>query len=302
MSDLAAGLASGLLPRWARRDHPIVSRELAALPVFLGRRGRLRNKSLVMGLAALSFVPWSCLCGGVLWPLLLVPLSWLPLIWAAPVINREVEARTWDDLRLTPYSVREIVLAKLCAVVYRLSPLLVFVLVGQLASGVLLGLGWTVFFGSTTIYVNGTVVQQPALFSGGLSALLGVLVLAGILLLLIPFVSLAEFLGNVAIGGLASSLTTSRPLAYISAFVLRLLFSVVTLALLFVAALALTRRSDAALVLLTLVGLGNSPGLLLLTPPRDLAATLVMTLLLALLQAVMLGAALGLLFWRVERL
>ncbi len=301
MSDPAAP-SPGLLPRWARRDHPIVTRELAALPVFLGRRGRLRNKSLVMGLAALSFVPWSCLCGGVLWPLLLVPLSWLPLIWAAPVINREVEARTWDDLRLTPYSVREIVLAKLSAVAYRLSPLLVFVLVGQLASGALLGLGWAVFFGSTAIYVNGTVVRQPALLSGDLAALLGTLALAGSQLLLTPFASLAEFLGNIAIGGLASSLTVSRPLAYIGAFVLRLLFSVVTLALLFVAALLLTRRPEAALVLLALTGLGSSPGLLLMTPPRDVAASLAVALLLAGMQVAVLGAALGLLFWRAERL
>lgn len=229
MASRISGLLSWQAPSWLRRDHPIVARELNALPLFLGRAEESPGFLVIMALVGAGMAGCSCGCGGILLPLLLIPLGWLPLLWAVPVINREVQAHTWDTLRVTPYSVREIVLAKMSAVLYRMTPLLAFMLVGQVISTLSAMIFWWMLSGNALILaisINGQAAEPSFSRPGGFPGGSDVLVVTALLLLLVLLHTLLDFLVSIVLGGLASALTDNRNLAYLAAFGLRLLASV----------------------------------------------------------------------------
>lgn len=207
------------LPAWARLENPLVRRELQALPLFLGQDGNLNVKMALLAALGLGLMPCSCSCGGFPWSLLQVALSLLPLLWGALLINRERVAGTWELLRTTPYSDAEIVLAKISAVLYRLSPLLALLLSGQAASFLMTGLFATTVFLSTTVSINGVSVwpAMPVLAGRGEALPLAYGLAFAILLL----TTVLDFVTNIVIGVLASSLTASRGAAYAGAIGLR---------------------------------------------------------------------------------
>jgi len=210
------------LPVWARPDNPLVRRELQALPLFLGQDGNLNVKILLLAMVGLGLIPCSCSCGGLPWSLLQTVLSLAPLLWGALLINREQAAGTCDMLRTTPYSDAEIVLAKISAVLYRLSPLLALLVSGQAASILLSGLFTSTVFYSAAVSVNGAPARQVApMLPEGSSALPAfMLALAAVLL-----TTLLDFVTNIVIGALASSLAAGRGTAYAVAIGLRILLS-----------------------------------------------------------------------------
>ena len=187
------------LPHWAQPDNPLVQRELDALPGFLGKQTTRRDAILFVGLATLGLGVTACLCVG-LWQIILVPLSMLPIIFSATIINRETVAGRWDDLRMTPYTIHEIVGAKLAAVLYRLAPLLGVLLGITLLSS---GVSWvfSLLLNNSYISVNGTPVQTPdAPFVNIPAILLITALLVGVSLLQTAL----DFLLSLVTGGLAS--------------------------------------------------------------------------------------------------
>jgi hypothetical protein len=290
------------LPVWARPSHPIVRRELELLPAFLGRDFSLRTIVLFAGLAALGIGPCSCLCGGVLAQGLALPLSLLPIIWAGQVINRDVISGQWGDLRLTPFSVSEVVLAKLFAVVYRLAPLLALIVAVQVVSGALAA-GFTLLLaGNTIVNVNGTTLQlaETGLFPQ--NRLVG-LVIGGVLLLVVTaFQATLDFMLNVAAGALASGLTRSRGLAYAGAAALRLTVSIGLAASAFVLTALLSGQLEGALLGLSALGLGSGQLLLALIAGGNLGGLLLAVPLTLGLQAGALYGAVRLTIWRAEQL
>ncbi len=211
------------LPAWARLENPLVRREMQALPLFLGQDGNLNVKMVLLAMLGLGLMPCSCSCGGLPWSVLQTVLSLIPLLWGASLINRERVAGTWDLLRTTPYSDAEIMLAKISAVSYRLSPLLALLLSGQAASFLMTSLFTATVLLSITVSVNSVPVwpAMPILTDeqGALPLVYG---LAFALLLL---TTVLDFVTNIVIGALASSLTASRGAAYGSAIGLRMVTS-----------------------------------------------------------------------------
>jgi len=290
------------LPTWARYDHPIVQRELGRLPPFFSRQGApLRTTTVRMALLALIVAPLMCGCFVFPWHLLLIPLGWLPLIWAAPVIGHEIAAGRWDMLRTTALSGREIALAKLSAVLYRLLPLLSFMLMGQ---AVALGLGllaWmTLFSGTVQVFTmsGGSLLPVDVLPPGRMIGL-SFLALGGVMLLAVLVSTLLDFVTNAALGALASTLTPRRSTAYVTAFALR---AALTGLYALLAANLVAGRPVPFYEPIGLAALAGSPGWAMLALPDSVFGPLVVAAITLAGQALALAAILGLTFRRVERL
>ena len=288
-------------PAWARASHPIVRRELDLLPAFLGRDFNLRTILLFAALAALGIGPCSCLCGGVLAQGLALPLSLLPIIWAGQVINRDVISGQWLDLRLTPLSMTEIVLAKLFAVIYRLAPLLALIVAVQVVSGAL-AVGFTYLLaGNTIISLNGSTLAlgETSLFTQ--HGLIWLLVGGGLLLGVTAIQATLDFLLNVVAGALASGLTRSRGLAFGAAIALRVSVSIGLAALSFALTAQLAGDLEAAVVSLSALGLGSGQLLLTLGFSPSLGRLLLALVLTVGLQVGVLAGAVRLTIWQAER-
>ncbi|MBN1965828.1 MAG: hypothetical protein JW910_14345, partial [Anaerolineae bacterium] len=208
------------LPTWARRRHPILARERRALPRLRIDRPRwwpeprdaplralllqlaLSMGPVFVGLVILVVVPFQVSAALLL--LTLTLLNWIPLLWTAPVISREVAAGRWDVLRATPYGTRVIVLAKLSAVARHLALVLQLALLVQLlpVSIPLLALVFEPVYGD----VFGLPLLLLIVFGTPLLALVSTVLDYGL---------------NIASGGLASTVTGSRGLAILSALGLR---------------------------------------------------------------------------------
>ncbi len=279
-------------------DHPLVRRELDALPPLLSYDGPAQRLAVIIAIAALAIAGFSCGCGGLLWQGLLFPLGLIPVIWSAQVISREVIGGRWDELRLTPYSVAEIVLAKLAAVVYRLWPLLALMLAVQVASGILSTGFSLVLTGNAFVYFNGMPLRTPedSLFATGQGMLY--LVMAGVLLITGAIQTVLDFGLTLAAGALASALTTSRPLAYLGALAGRGLASLLVLPIGLLAGMLLTGGPDRALLSLTLLLLSSSQGMLMLLLPGEVAGVLLAILVILGLEAGALVLLLRLAVWR----
>lgn len=217
------------LPAWAQLENPLVRRELQALPLFLGQDGNLNVKMALLAVLGLGLMPCSCSCGGLPWSLLQVAVSLVPLLWGALLINREQAAGTWELLRTTPYTDAEIVLAKISAVLYRLSPLLALLLSGQAASFLMTGLFAATVLLSTTVSVNGVPVWPAMPILTGEEGMLPVAY--GLAFATLLLTTVLDFVTNIVIGALASSLTASRGAAYAGAIALRVVTSLVWIVL-----------------------------------------------------------------------
>ncbi|NPV66664.1 MAG: hypothetical protein HPY64_05920 [Anaerolineae bacterium] len=288
------------LPAWARLENPLVRRELQALPLFLGQDGNLNVKMALLAALGLGLMPCSCSCGGWPWSLLQVALSLIPLLWGALLINRERVAGTWELLRTTPYSDTEIVLAKISAVLYRLSPLLALLLSGQAASFLMTGLFAATVFLSTTVSVNGVPVwpAMPVL-AGGSEALPLAYGLAFAMLLL---TTVLDFVTNIVIGVLASSLTASRGTAYAGAIGLRVVLSLgwIVLGALGLGLIASPEVPASGLLALSAAA-QPALWLILITPATALAPVALLTGLALAAQVVLLIGLFRLVVWRVSR-
>ncbi len=293
------------LPPWARHDHPLVARELRLLPPFFSAKGApLRTTVTRMVLLALIVAPCGCACGGLPWQLLLAPLGWLPLIWAAPIIVQEISAGRWAMLRATPYSVREIVLAKLSAVVYRLSPLLGFILAGQAVLVALMAVGWALLTNVATVYVsfNGATLEQPNLLPTETLPPAGTLLLGVLMMGLTILAALLDFLTNAALGGLASTLTRQRAAAYVGAFGLRVALTLLAYALTLALAGVVVEQPLHPLEVVLLAAIGGSPGWAMLAAPDSLIRPLILGGLTVAAQVAALVGIVKLVCWRAERL
>lgn len=284
------------LPHWANPDNPIVRRELSALPPFLGRGGKLRDKALFVGLAALGITVSACLCGGTLTGMLLFPLGLLPMFYSATTINREINGHTWQDLRATPPTVREIVLSKLTAVTYRLGPLLGLLLVMQLFSLFFSSLIWTLYTNST-IMINGQIIQQSDGFTTVPPSLLGQMIF---LFLATALKALYDFLAAVALGGLASALATRKGTAYVLAIGLKGVHFILNTALaLLIVAVALGNFNN-ALSAVVFTAMGNAQSVLISLFPDARLALLSIGIMFA-MEAGLLYGIIELTIWRASR-
>lgn len=235
------------LPAWMSARHPLTRRELRALPHFLSQDkapNSQRNKLLIMAFFAVALTPFTCTCGGPLWHPAVIALSLAPLIWAVPVIVRDVESGAWDTLRLTPYSARDLLLAKLYAVVYRLSPLLAFLLAGQAVFSLLAMSGSVILLagvGSSVSYSTGTAtLDLPVMDALQTIQSAG----AGVLLALVGVIHvLLDFALSAAIGAAMAVLSNNRTMGYVLGLILRGVLTVLLL-----------------LVTVVLVGLFNGGG------------------------------------------
>jgi hypothetical protein len=277
------------LPPYMRRDDPLVRRELDALPNFLGEDGRLRGKIILLALVGLGIMPCSCGCGGVPWTLLAFALNLLPLVWGAGTLNRERAADTWGTLRVTPYSVQEIVLAKLSAVTYRLSPLLALLLTGELLSYIVSGGMYAITYGSVSVnlYANGDRLAQnpdPAL------PMIALIIFGMMLLITLIGVALT-FFTNIVLGGLASALTKGRGSAAVLGIGLRAFLTMLLTLVNLLLGLLLISQLGNVLGLSTLAALNQSISWLVLLNPAAAFGPLLVTGLMLLVQA---GALVGL--------
>lgn len=293
------------LPVWARYDHPVVQRELGRLPPFFSKQGApLRTTTPRMALLALIVAPIMCGCSLFPWHLLLIPLGWLPLIWAAPVIGHEVTAGRWDMLRSTALSGREIALAKLSAVLYRLLPLLSFMLIGQLIVLGLALLGWIVLISGTwQVYTmsGGSLIPVQLMPQNGLVGL-PLMILGGIMLLATLVSTLLDFVTNAVLGTLASALTPERSAAYVTAFTLRAVLTGLYVLLGLLAANLAAGRPMPFYEPIGFAALAGSPGWAMLTLPGSVAGPLLVAVLTLAGQLLALTAILRLTFWQVDRL
>ncbi len=210
------------LPAWAQMDNPLVQRELETLPDFLGQDGNLNVKMLLLALVGLGLVSCSCTCGGVWWPLLAGALGLIPLLWGAMLVNRDQAAGRWDMLRVTPYSVRDILLAKLAAALYRLSPLLALLLAGEVMSYV--ATSWFLDLAYTSVLVN---VNGSTTSLGDPGGAAGFPLTWAVLLVRVMLSTVLGFVLNIAVGLLGSTLTASRGWAFAGAVGLRVLLALV---------------------------------------------------------------------------
>jgi len=115
------------------------------------------------------------------------------------------------------------------AVLYRMTPLLAFMLVGQVISTLSAMIFWWMLSGNALILaisINGQAAEPSFSRPGGFPGGSDVLVVTALLLLLVLLHTLLDFLVSIVLGGLASALTDNRNLAYLAAFGLRLLASV----------------------------------------------------------------------------
>lgn len=286
------------LPAWADRDNPLVVREMAALPNFLGEDGNMTVKVILFGLLALGLVSCSCSCGGFIWNVLLLPLYLMPMFWGCLIINRERATHNWDMLRTTPYSTREILLAKISAVVYRLAPVLTLILVGQVVVYLLTAAFSSLMYSSTYLSVNGTTQQfeDPFLMQTPLTVVL----LFGISLLTLILSTLLTFFTNITIGGLASAMTERREFAYLGSIALRVAVSAGVLALAFGVALLVTGNLEEAAALFGLAGLGQG-SIMLLAVPFNVFQLVVVTGFLVLAQTGTLVGLFRLTVWRANQ-
>ncbi|MBN2471575.1 MAG: hypothetical protein JXN59_12705 [Anaerolineae bacterium] len=218
------------LPAWAQMDNPLVRRELETLPAFIGQDGNLNVKMLLLAVVGMGMVGCSCSCGGIWWPLLMAALGMVPLLWGAMLVNRDRATGRWDMLRVTPYSLREILLAKVTAALYRLSPLLALLLAGEVMSTLVTSwlMEWT--YSAARLSVNGATYSLGDLVPAAES---GFLMVWAVLLVRVMFGTLLGFVLNIVVGLLASTLTESRGWAFAGAVgmrvILTLAFSISTL-------------------------------------------------------------------------
>lgn len=207
------------LPGWAAPDHPIVERELSHLPRLVQRPGHdLRS---ILTLLLMLLFPCVLLTGSLPLHLVLLPLSWLPLLFAAPAISRERAAGTWDTLRLTPFSPGELALAKACAVAHHLRPLLMLLLAGQVASFLTAGLFLCSFLGAGGHRtLAGTYTRMAAITPEGLPATLA----AGLIVVVVALVAVPlDYALSILTGMLASLLATRQEAALAAGLALRTL-------------------------------------------------------------------------------
>lgn len=193
-------MADANLSRLAR---PLMQREIRALPPCLGRDHPLLFWLALIGLAGgLGYSLAHLLPLRLIWDLAWLALGWLPLLWSTRIIARETTAHTWDVLRSTPYSLEEIVRAKLAAVLRITAPLLVFLLVGALATSMLAA------FAGAWLTAPG---QIPPLSDPQVAARLNLMLFMEGVQLAIGLLTLGvDFLLTIALGGLASSLGRGR--------------------------------------------------------------------------------------------
>ncbi len=289
------------LPSWARPDHPILAYELRKLPPFTLLGSDSRPHGLVtLALLTLILTPCACMCANGPTQFLLLVLGWLPLIWGAPVISREIEARTWETLCTTPYGAGEIALAKLSAVVYQLSPSLGALLAGQAAPLIALALA-LVFpaYRLDTFPTDGLTPPQTLTFGPRIDGALGVVWGASAILTLLGV--LLDYLTNAALGVLASLLTRSRSAAYATAFGLRLGLNVGWLLLATLVASAASGESQHPLGLLFESAIVGSPGWAIFATPDRPGTAILIGLTLCTAQAGLLALILGGLVWQAER-
>ena len=224
-------------PAWARRTHPVVARQMAALPAFdLYAWGGSRR--LMVALLAL-LAPCALLTGSLPLQLVLLPLGWLPVLWAAPLVSRERRQGTWDLLCLTPYPRAELLLASGWAVACRLRGLLGWLLIGQVASVVNVLLYMAFFLGGGGYRtLSGAYVHLAELppAAGTLPAFVGIALLA---LLAVPL----DFGLSIGLGLLASARMARREGALLVACGLRALASLLALVTGVIALITLTGQA-----------------------------------------------------------
>jgi hypothetical protein len=145
--------------------------------------------------------------GGVEYLFFAVPGCWIPFVqwfWRLPavlasgtMISREIEDRTWNPLRTTALSVREIVYAKYAAVFRYMEPHITLVMYIRAVPVLIMEVAW---FASTFV-----ILPQQGFFSW-LGLVLAFLT-AGAYVLISPFLDVAV---DGAIGILASSFAQRR--------------------------------------------------------------------------------------------
>ncbi len=284
------------MPGWAAPDHPVAERELGRLPGLVG--GLTRNlRGVLVGL--LMLFPCALLTGSLPLHLVLLPLSWLPLAFAAPVISRERAAHTWDTLRLTPFPPGELALAKACAVARHLRPLLTLLLIGQIASFVTAGLFLCSFLGAGGHRtLAGDYRRMAALTPESLPAILVAgLIVSGAALAAVPL----DYALSILSGVLASLVTARQEIALTVGLILRALAAGL---ILLAGVLVFSAGAGIAVDPLSLIGAGMVSGPagwplagLLDWQGASALAALVMLGLQALL-IVLLGGAI---LWQAER-
>lgn len=300
MADTSPSGRLSVLPVWARMDNPIVARELAALPQFLGADSRPGLKIALVALMAPALILCSCGCVGLPWVALTAALSLLPMIWAAGIINRERAANTWESLRVTPYSTRQIVLAKMAAVFYRLLPLLALLLAGQIFSLLIASTGLAFVSFSGVVSVSGSVQQAFQIPPSGIQT--PVITLLGFFLAVTLFGTTLDFVTGIVLGGLASSLTGGRGAAVLGAFGLRVLLSLGQTALIFWL-VGLLSDGPNILGISRLFGLGVLGGwVAAVQQPAQFAAQLALEALIIPLQVAVLAVLFRLTLWRAQQL
>jgi hypothetical protein len=201
-------------------------------------------------------------------------------------------------LRITPYSPREIVLAKLSAATYRLAPLLALLLAGQIMS-YLIASSFPLFLGYgswISFSVNGSSAQSPWL-NPDTAMVLGVV---GMLFVYTIVNTGVIFFTNLLLGALASSLTTGRSAAIIEALAMRiglsLLFAVTNLLL----AMLLMRGDSSATIISGLSIIGQSVSWLMWNAPYDTSRVVLLSGLMVILQAGALAGLFRLTIWRAS--
>jgi hypothetical protein len=290
------------LPTWARLDHPILAYELRKLPPFtlLGSDSKLHG-FVTLALLTLALTPCACMCANGPAQFVLLALGWLPLIWGAPVISREIEARTWETLCATPYGAGEIALAKLSAVVYQLSPSLGALLAGQAAPLIALALALLFpMYGFVSFSTDSPMPPQTLTLEPRINGVLWVTWGAFVVLALLGV--LLDYLTNAALGVLASLVARSRSAAYATAFGLRLGLNVGWVLLATLVASAASGESQNPLGLLFGSAVAGSPGWAVFAARFQPGAAILTGLTLLVAQAGLLALILGGLVWQAERM
>lgn len=285
------------LPAWARVTHPVVARRMKALPAIGCFAGRFTRRRL-LGVVLILLAPCTLLTGTLPLQVVLLPLSWLPLVWAAALISQERRVGAWDLLRLTPLSAAELLLANGAGIAYGLWRVLRWLIIGQAVCVLNVLLSIVLMLGSggyrtlTGSYVYLVEVPPPA------GALPAFVVIALLSLAAVPL----EFGLSIGLGLLASALVARRDAALVLAAALRIAASLMMLAAGVTVLVALLRRSSAPLMMFgsllvagpfgwPLVGILQAPG-----------AMLAITLTMVVCGVLLLGATCGALCRAARRL